>query len=101
MKNLLAYFSLAVLLFISLQSHVADIQMTAILGKQIKFELKNSGVKYVTIGGLANEWISYILDKEQYFHGEGYESSVSFFGPDLGKLIVDKVIQTTVPLVVK
>ncbi len=76
-------------------------EMTAILGKQIKCELKNSGVKYITIGGLANEWISYILNEEQYLHGEGYESSVSFFGPDLGKLIVDKVIQTTVPLVVK
>jgi len=76
-------------------------EMTAVLGKQVKTNLKNAGAKCVTIGGLANEWISYILDKEQYLHGEGYESSVSFFGPDLGQLMVDKVTQTAKPLVTK
>lgn len=76
-------------------------EMTAILGKQVKTALKKDGAQNVAIGGLANEWISYILDKEQYLHGEGYESSVSFFGPDLGQLIVDKVIQTAKPLVIK
>ncbi len=76
-------------------------EMTAVLGKQVKTNLKNAGAKCVAIGGLANEWISYILDKEQYLHGEGYESSVSFFGPDLGQLMVDKVTQTAKPLVAK
>jgi hypothetical protein len=76
-------------------------EMTAVLGKQVKTNLKNAGAKCVVIGGLANEWISYILDKEQYLHGEGYESSVSFFGPDLGQLMVDKVTQTAKPLVAK
>ena len=74
-------------------------EMTATLGKQIKSSLKNDGAKCVAIGGLANEWISYILSSEQYLHGEGYESSVSFFGPGLGELITKKVIQTAKPLV--
>jgi hypothetical protein len=49
-------------------------------------------VKNVAIGGLANEWISYILDEQQYLHGEGYESSMSFYGPDLGKILTDQII---------
>jgi len=73
-------------------------EMTAILGKKIKSSLKNSGANYVAIGGLANEWISYILDRDQYIHGEGYESSVSFFGPDLGNVISNAVIKTATPL---
>lgn len=76
-------------------------EMTAVLGLQVKNSLKNDGAKCVAIGGLANEWISYFLDKDQYLHGEGYESSVSFFGPELGALMVDKVTQTAKPLVTK
>jgi neutral ceramidase len=73
-------------------------EMTAILGKKVKTNLKKDGAKYVAIGGLANEWISYILDRDQYLHGEGYESSVSFFGPELGNVISDAVINTAAPL---
>lgn len=67
-------------------------EMTAILGMKIKRALKNGDIKYVAIGGLANEWISYILDKDQYLYGEGYESSVSFYGPDLGQKLSAAII---------
>jgi neutral ceramidase len=76
-------------------------EMTAVLGLNVKNTLKSRGIKYATIGGLANEWISYILSREQYLHGEGYESSVSFFGPGLGELISDEVIKTAGPLTSK
>lgn len=76
-------------------------EMTAVLGKKIKATLRDEGAKNIAIGGLANEWISYILDKEQYINGEGYESSVSFFGPGLGQLITEKVTQTAEPLLLK
>ncbi len=76
-------------------------EMTAELGLKVKNTLKSYGAKYVTIGGLANEWISYILTKDQYIKGEGYESSVSFFGPDLGELISTEEIKTAIPLVKK
>lgn len=69
-------------------------EMTAILGQQVKAGLKVRGAKQVAIGGLANEWISYILNKQQYNEGEGYESSVSFFGPDLGYLLANEAIRT-------
>ncbi|MFV2069723.1 MAG: hypothetical protein ACC645_22385, partial [Pirellulales bacterium] len=47
--------------------------------------------RHVAIGGLANEWISYILSAEQYQLG-GYEASVSFYGPTLSSCIVEGAI---------
>ena len=73
-------------------------EMTASLGLQVKNSLKNKNIQHVAIGGLANEWISYILTREQYIHGEGYESSVSFYGPGLGEIMSDEVIKTATPL---
>ena len=73
-------------------------EMTAELGLNVKKTIKNSGIKHVAIGGLANEWICYILSRDQYINGEGYESSVSFYGPDLGDLISNEIIKTALPL---
>jgi len=73
-------------------------EMTAVLGLQLKTELKKGDIKYVTVGGLANEWISYILSIDQYMHGEGYESSVSFYGPDLGSYIRGAIVKSALPL---
>ncbi|MCF6334037.1 MAG: neutral/alkaline non-lysosomal ceramidase N-terminal domain-containing protein [Draconibacterium sp.] len=69
-------------------------EMTAKLGIEVKNAIKISGVKYVTIGGLANEWVSYILTRDQYINGKGYESSISFYGPGLGEIISTEVIKT-------
>ena len=69
-------------------------EMTAGLGLNIKKTVAAAGIKHVVIGGLASEWISYILSSDQYIHGEGYESSVSFYGPGLGELISKEVIKT-------
>jgi neutral ceramidase len=49
-----------------------------------------TGVPAITIGGLANEWISYILTPEEYRQG-GYEASMSFYGETLGTVIIDGV----------
>ncbi len=76
-------------------------ELAAGLGLQIKSELKAKGIKYPVIGGLANEWISYILSAEQYNNGAGYESSVSFFGEILGEVIVNSMIDTAKPLAEK
>ncbi len=75
-------------------------EMTAELGMKIKRSLRSGGVKYVAIGGLANEWISYILSRNQYINGEGYESSVSFYGPDLGEIISNEIIKLGLPLTI-
>ena len=69
-------------------------EMTAVLGLKVKNDLRKGPVKHVAIGGLANEWISYILTSDQYLHGEGYESSVSFYGPELGRIISAAAIST-------
>jgi neutral ceramidase len=74
-------------------------EMSAVLGQHIKKTLKTDGIKYVAIGGLANQWISYILSKDQYLYGEGYESSMSFYGPNLGAVISDEAIKTAQPLI--
>ena len=70
-------------------------EMTAELGLEVKKSIKQDGTKYVAIGGLANEWISYILSSDQYINGGGYESSVSFYGPELGEIITTKIIDTS------
>lgn len=73
-------------------------EMTAPLGLRVKRMLRDSGASFVAIGGLADEWISYILTREQYARG-GYESSVSFYGDTLGEIISGAMIQTALPLV--
>ena len=62
------------------------------LGLDVKTKLSASGIRYSAIGGIANEWISYILSKEQYEKG-GYEASVSFYGADLGETIVNGMLK--------
>ncbi len=63
-------------------------EMTAELGLDLKQRVRaTTGASCVTIGGLANEWISYILSADQYQAG-GYEASVSFYGPELGQCII-------------
>lgn len=63
-------------------------EMAAGLGLKLKAETARiTGAAHPVIGGLANEWISYILSAEAYEAG-GYEASVSFYGPELGERIV-------------
>jgi hypothetical protein len=68
-------------------------EMIAEMGIDIKNNLQKSGIKYAVIGGLANEWISYILTEEEYSKS-GYEASVSFYGKMLGAAIHDGMIKT-------
>jgi len=68
-------------------------EMIAELGIRTKTEARRiTGAKHPVIGGLADEWISYILSQEEYGRG-GYESSVSFYGPTLGETIVRGVLE--------
>jgi hypothetical protein len=73
-------------------------ELAAGLGLQIKSELKSKGIRYPVIGGLANEWISYILSADQYNNGAGYESSVSFYGESLGEVIVNAMLDVSIPM---
>lgn len=62
-------------------------ELAAGLGLEIKRQSALiADVPYATIGGLANEWVSYILSREEYERG-GYEASVSFYGASLGETI--------------
>ena len=72
-------------------------ELSAELGLNIKDKLKTRGIQYPVIGGLANQWISYILSEDAY-HRSGYEASVSFYGKDLGKAIVSGMMETSLPL---
>lgn len=67
-------------------------EMSAELGLQLKSQAAELlGVEHPVIGGLANEWISYILTPEAYRSGR-YEASVSFYGESLGPTIVSGVL---------
>ena len=73
-------------------------ELIAELALDIKSELKKEGVTYPVIGGLANEWISYILTEDEYHQG-GYETSASFYGPTLGEVIRVEMINTAKNLI--
>jgi hypothetical protein len=63
-------------------------EMAAKLGLEVKRRTGEiTGAKHPIIGGLADEWISYILPIEQYTLGK-YEASMSFYGPTLADTIV-------------
>ncbi|MCL4693478.1 MAG: neutral/alkaline non-lysosomal ceramidase N-terminal domain-containing protein [Candidatus Hydrogenedentes bacterium] len=67
-------------------------EMTSSLGVQVKQALADAGAKHPIIVGLGNEWISYILPPEE-FHQGGYEPGVSFYGDQLGPVIVAQAIE--------
>jgi hypothetical protein len=68
-------------------------EMASGLGQEVKARVRKAlGVKRVAIGGLADEWISYILSESEYKKGGGYEASVSFYGPTLGPTMVDSAV---------
>lgn len=63
-------------------------ELAAKLGLEVKQRAGEiTGAKHPIIGGLADEWISYILPIEQYNLGK-YEASMSFYGPTLADVIV-------------
>jgi neutral ceramidase len=58
------------------------------LGIEVKHKAKEiTGAAHPIIGGLADEWIGYIIPIEQYNMGK-YEASMSFYGPTLADVIV-------------
>lgn len=57
------------------------------VGLSIKKAGEDLGFASTTILGLTNDYLGYILDREQYLKG-GYEACVSFYGPLLGEGIV-------------
>jgi hypothetical protein len=68
-------------------------EMAAELGLEAKSKVAQiTGASSVTIGGLADEWVSYILPAEEYGKG-GYEASMSFYGETLGKTLVEGIIR--------
>jgi hypothetical protein len=70
-------------------------EMAAGLGLQIKSDAKAiTGAKHPVIGGLANEWIGYILTADEYTSGGGYEASMSFYGPELGERITQGALDS-------
>ncbi len=69
-------------------------EMATQLGMDAKAKAKEiTGARCPTIGGLADEWVSYILSAEEYRKG-GYEASMSFYGDTLGRTIVGGVIRS-------
>lgn len=69
-------------------------EMAAGLGLRTKSEVcAATGAEHAAIGGLANEWVSYILSAESYLKGSGYEASMSFYGPELGDRVMKNAIE--------
>ncbi len=73
-------------------------ELTSSLGLQVKNALKDAKAGHPIIVGLANEWISYMLPPEE-FHQGGYEPGVSFYGEQLGPMVVAQAIEAGKALV--
>ncbi len=68
-------------------------ELAAELGMNVKAEARRlTGIPNVAIGGLANEWLSYILQPSEYHRG-GYEASMSFYGEGLGARVVEGMVR--------
>lgn len=68
-------------------------ELAAQLGLEAKAKARQiTGASSVTIGGLADEWVSYILSAEEYRKG-GYEASVSLYGETLGSTLVEGIVR--------
>ncbi len=66
-------------------------ELAASLGDELKSRVRTElGLRHVVIGGLADEWTSYVLSPEEYRKG-GYEASMSFYGDRLGPTLVDAI----------
>jgi hypothetical protein len=69
-------------------------EMAAQLGLELKSKVVQiTGASSVTVGGLADEWVSYILPADEYRKG-GYEASMSFYGETLGGTLVEGIIRS-------
>lgn len=62
------------------------------LGLEARKIGSQQGFRYVMPVALVNDWIGYILTREEYKRG-GYEATVSFNGPELGAVVMDAVRQ--------
>jgi neutral ceramidase len=60
---------------------------TAEIGLEIEKRTRQFGFELPIVIGLANDELAYILSREDYLRGE-YEAKMSFYGPDLGPLMV-------------
>jgi neutral ceramidase len=70
-------------------------ELAAQLGIAAKARARQiTGAGSVTIGGLADEWVSYILPADEYRKG-GYEASMSFYGETLGSTVVEGMVRAT------
>ncbi len=68
-------------------------EMAAQLGLEAKAKTRQiTTARCVTIGGLADEWVSYVLPAEEYRKG-GYEASMSFYGATLGDTLLEGVVR--------
>jgi hypothetical protein len=67
-------------------------ELSAELGHKLKSGLnrERSDVA-ITVGGLADEWIGYMLSSEEYERG-GYEASMSYYGRELGPTVVQEAL---------
>jgi neutral ceramidase len=63
---------------------------TGALGAVLRREAEQAGYHPVAIVALVNDWLAYALTAEQYRHG-GYEAGMSFYGPQLGDVLVRAV----------
>ncbi|MFQ6099432.1 MAG: neutral/alkaline non-lysosomal ceramidase N-terminal domain-containing protein, partial [Armatimonadota bacterium] len=63
-------------------------EIVASLGLQIKQRAQRRSIKHAVIVGLANDYVGYMLTREQYLGG-GYESDTgSLYGEDFGELML-------------
>lgn len=62
------------------------------IGLSVKNKLKEKGIKVPIVTALTNDLIGYILTEEEY-NKSGYEVTASFYGPHLGRLMMNSAFE--------
>lgn len=62
------------------------------IGLAVKKAVQGEGVAHPVIAGLTSEHMGYILTEDEY-NQSGYEATASFYGPGLGKIILDNALE--------
>lgn len=70
---------------------------TAEVGQELETALRHRGVLFPLTVSFVNDWIGYIVTPSHYFAG-GYEASLSFYGPNLGEVLVQGLAPLKEPL---
>lgn len=72
-------------------------EITQACASRVAREARALGIRQPVVVGLANDYIGYVLTREQFMRG-GYEAKMSFHGPELAEVLQGALISSAMTL---